>query len=401
MANDPKPVPLRDLRMSMTFRGNRVADVNFLKDVNQSRIEDVGKMSKKSRIYTLNDYKWTDSYGSGVNYEENPMPKLIITEFQPEKSVPWGKLIDNLSKWTAGLTNILGGAGATGMGLVAAATQDALIEKYTANTTVNSQLLRSDNISMQFVQNLLKGQYLSSYELPFFDNTYIQANTTANWSSGGSEAMMGQEMSRVMQETSNVNFPMTPTWSKTGDDGFDIQSEFHLINSDTDALKRNFGFLHAFAAGAFWVQVGLVQFPPNLYDVYCPGRFHKYWCAMGITVTYEGKQRQNIGLVDYMRSAYSLNGMTRDFTFPEAYKVTVSFKDLTPNNYNVWAENLKYGPFGNGQIIEDNKYNPGLLIGNRTNQTGLGAVASEALAETYNGIKQGVEDAMIQLKEQF
>lgn len=363
-------VKFRDLRMSMTFRGNRVETIGGgvrgdTKNIGNIKAEDTFS-AKKARIYTLQDYKWTDPYDGSATMDAGlPTPKLILTEFQPEKVIAWGKLIDNLGRATMGLTNLLGGAAGTVVAVGAAVTQDGLIDKYTASINDADQLLNSEGASMSFVQHLLKGQYLSSYEVPFFDNIYFKVDTTGNWASAGAEAMIGQEMARVAQETSNVNFPMSPTWSKTGEDGFDITTEFHLINSNTQELKRNFSFLHAFAAGAFWVQAGLIQFSPNLYDVYCPGRFHKYWCAMGVTVSYEGKQRQNFEFVDFMRKMYSMQGLGSSFTFPEIYKVTINLKDLTPNNFNVWAENLRMGPFGNGQVIDpkNGTFNPSGLIG--------------------------------------
>jgi hypothetical protein len=107
-------------------------------------------------------------------------------------------------------------------------------------------------------------------------------------------------------------------------------------------LVNNFTFLNSLVAGNFWVQLGMIQQSPNLYDVVVPGRFHKYFCAIGIEVDYVGKCRTNETAVEEINRAGGpdVNLSEKDMLFPDAYKITISVRDLSPNNFNLFLENM-------------------------------------------------------------
>ena len=57
---------------------------------------------------------------------------------------------------------------------------------------------------------------------------------------------------------------------------------------------------------------------------------------MGTTVTFHGKLRKN----EYMNSVYgkTIKSITSDTLWPDAWKIDVRLKDLTPNNFNTYIE---------------------------------------------------------------
>jgi hypothetical protein len=121
-----------------------------------------------------------------------------------------------------------------------------------------------------------------------------------------------------------------------------IVSEFYLVNTNKQWLIKNFQFIQAFFAGAEWLHMKhCVVRPPNVYHVLCPGRFQIYWAAMDIDVTFEGKLRKHQEASKEL-SKYS-KAIDENMLWPEAWKVRVEIKDLTPNNFNLYAEYYQRG----------------------------------------------------------
>jgi len=218
----------------------------------------------------------------------------------------------------------------------------------------------------------MQGQYLNMYEIPFFSNAYLKADTTDNWSIGGSEKAVGQELATMLQENFSVNFPMMPVWSKSNESNLSIENEFFLINNSTDNLVNNFRFLTSLTAANFWVQLGFVQQPPNVFDVVVPGRFHMYYAALGVVVDYVGKVRENPKAVEKL----ALSGLREDNLFPDGYKVTIAVRDLTPNNFNVFVEflNKDLEKIQIGDVRT--RVNPLTLLGG---ENAIGGAAKDAL----------------------
>lgn len=134
-----------------------------------------------------------------------------------------------------------------------------------------------------------------------------------------------------------------------------ITTEFYLINKDTDWLIKNFKFLHAIYAGTSWLHLnyGIIR-PTNIYHVLCPGRFQIYWAVMNSEITFEGKLRKNNRASEYLgnfsKAIYDQNNYKKDETgknkgfidsdmlWPDAWKVKFEIKDLTPDNFNLYAD---------------------------------------------------------------
>lgn len=198
--------------------------------------------------------------------------------------------------------------------------------------------MRKNAISQ--VYNLFRtGKWLNTYELPFFNDTYLEADQYQNWNTGNLETSGGDSKSlqTFIKGSMNIDFPMSPVYKITdiGNTGYkNLDFEFYLINKNNYWLERNFRFLHAFYAGTQWLQLdyGMIQ-GSNVYNVLCPGRFNIIWAAIGSKITHVGKLRKN----QYMDDRFpGIGSIDENTLWPDAWKVEIHIKDLTPNNFNMY-----------------------------------------------------------------
>jgi hypothetical protein len=147
-----------------------------------------------------------------------------------------------------------------------------------------------------------------------------------------------------------IDFPSNPKFKAKMDKGRNaINVEFYLVNTNTQWLKRNFEFIQAIYAGSEWLHLPFCQIrPPNIYHVLCPGRFQIYWAAIDVTVTFEGKLRKNVEASNFFMSK-GIKSINKDMLWPEAWKMEINIRDLTPNNFNLYAEYYEHG-FKGGEI---------------------------------------------------
>jgi hypothetical protein len=136
----------------------------------------------------------------------------------------------------------------------------------------------------------------------------------------------------------NINLPTQPIFKidNLGNASYgEFSTEFYLINKDDYWLSRNFRFLHAFFAGTQWVHLPMGAIKgSNVYNVLIPGRLNILWASVGSTITCEGKLRKN----EYMYKTYgsTIKSLTEDTLYPDAWKIKIDIKDLTPNNFNTY-----------------------------------------------------------------
>jgi len=201
----------------------------------------------------------------------------------------------------------------------------------------------TNGTAMSFVKGLFTGQYLNVFEIPFFGEDYLSADTKDAWSESGSEVMMGDEASKTLKENFNINFPMSPVWKKgQSTKKVNWKNTFHLINDTNENLLRNFKFLNALVSGNFWIQMGMMQQSPNVYDIYCPGRFHQYFSALSVQVVRKGKERENKEVSSTLVQM-GFNGFANAenaILFPDAYEIEIDCKDLSPNNFNTYMDHM-------------------------------------------------------------
>jgi hypothetical protein len=240
---------------------------------------------------------------------------------------------------------------------------------------------------VSLVRNMFQGEFLQTFEVPYYNDTYLFAHGANEWARGGLDQLLGTKLGQFANKNMSLDVPTTPTWKNVNGGGEppEITSEFTLWNKDLESLKANYKFIHALISGAYWSQIKFNQKSPNLYDIEVPGRFHHYYCTMDCELKYMGKSRtlQPSALAELINSLGSegnQNKMTMhdDYMFPDAYSVKVVFKSLMPNNFNMYLDYLLKGS-GEQGFVE------------RLNQTSLAfSAGGHALDQITNGVQQGV-----------
>ena len=343
MAQKEKTIVLKDIRQMMSFRNHGVRNLGMIETDESIRPKDYNPVVARARTFTLNDYNWSEEFSleSKSADTNRTIPKLILTEFQPEKSFNFDEATKAIGTKIASLAE-KAKKSALGRGLVSAGATAAQRAAFTLNAIPGSKDATT-GVAMTFVRKLMQGQYLNVYEIPFFGDDYLVADSKDGWSESGSEKMLGKEANTTLKEDFSINFPMAPQWSK-GDSGNKVNwsNSFHLINDTTTNLLRNFQFLNALTSGNYWMQLGFIQQSPNVFDVHCPGRFHQYYSALGVKVYYKGKNRENreasvqLAKMGYKGFASGDNAVL----FPDAFEIKIESKDLTPNNFNTYMDNM-------------------------------------------------------------
>ena len=154
----------------------------------------------------------------------------------------------------------------------------------------------------------------------------------------------GEELGRKIQEF-GVDYPGNPRFKVSMSESLrgSIETSFYFINSNSKWLRRNFEFIQAIFAGTSWVHMEYCMIrPTNIYHVLCPGRFQIYWAAMNAEVTFEGKLRKKKNVSDEL-NAMGVKSIDADMLWPDAWKIKLNIRDLTPNNFNLYADYYQNG----------------------------------------------------------
>lgn len=323
-----------DIRTSLKFRSaSKKSDKN-------------STYSPNPKTYTLKDYQWTIEEINGLNN----VPLIRLMEFQPKFIINSALLLGAGLKSIIGVVGKIANIATLGIGgnisksskgvfrdefikqIAQSKVTDELISKYT--TEGKSTVLGTPQT---FIKRLFSGNYLNIFEIPFFNDEYINADSASSWSGGSISEQINSDIFKVISENMSMNFPMRPIWKKTEDNKIELEITLPLINDNTDNLVKNFTFLHSLSSGNFWTQLDYIQYSPNVFDVLVPGRLHMYFAAIGINISYKGKRRRN----EEACQKIGLNNVKADsMFFPEIYSLTIKITDLTPNNFNNYLDTL-------------------------------------------------------------
>lgn len=288
---------------------------------------------------------------------------IIINEFQPDIMWYGTKLAQSIIKDFAGasglakkigdlkssITNLAGNTLNAGGEAALIYAQNIMLDKYSKNPSELYNLSNMDGYvvdkPIQMIKDMFKqGRWLNTYELPFISPNYLVSNVAHNWTTGGLEMKLDTETADFLKNKMNMDVPTNPMFKipDIGKTGFsDITFEFTLLNLNEEWLSKNFEFLHAFFAGTQWLQFpgGTIK-STNVYNIYCPGRFHIFWAALNMSVTVDGKLRE----CAYMSHKYNkIKSIDKNTLWPEAWKISVTIKDLTPNNFNTYIHHFVHG----------------------------------------------------------
>jgi hypothetical protein len=366
----------------------------------------------KNRNFTLTDYVWFNS-SAHFSTENTPtpteavrniknidIPKVILKEFQPDFLFNWGKIIEESigsaikgSSSSSGTSTEGAGANATNgfvastarlfgrfAGVAGAGVKAGVINKSLDH--MNGMMRKIARSPAEFDNNVIsspvaqirrmfEGEYLGTYELPYYGDDYISASSIDSWNREGLGAHIGSKMGTILKENMSFDVPTTPTWKNENGGGMPPPIEIDLIlyNKNTKALIDNFRFIHALISGAYWAQLNFNQKSPNLYDVTIPGRLHYWYCAMDIELQYLGKSRAlskeagsefktAFGNININTIAQNSAGKTTEergdnYMFPDGYQVKVKLQSLMPNNFNMYLDYLLNGSTEKGEISRE------------------------------------------------
>lgn len=344
-----------------------------------AKIADEAKLAQNaapSRSYILKkDFMFSDTLAVAHpdSVFTNDVQTLVLNEFQPKEMITPADILGPLLDGIIGMLTKIGGAlVATGVKVGGKYVTNTLIDKYSKDTSLlycsgqARQRAYFTKDPVQMVMNMFGngGKWLNTYELPYYGNAYLQGKYADKWKAGDASTFLGKGLAggegQVGIKMFGIDFPANPKFSITMDPTRPpVTTEFYLINKDTDWLIKNFKFLHAIYAGTSWLHLnyGIIR-PPNVYHVLCPGRFQIYWAAMNSEITFEGKLRKNDKasetLAKFNKAIQDQNNYDKDknnneifsssdMLWPDAWKVKFEIKDLTPDNFNLYADYYMHG----------------------------------------------------------
>lgn len=332
--------------------------------------------------YGINDihYSLLQSDSSRFN-----VTKLILVEKQPRYPIYYGKIRDKITstvkgwiektktgsrllKQLSGIADTFGQAGGAVYGNVrveAMSTDAGELEDYYGDP--NKYL---NNIKDLFTT--LTTDHISTYELPFLSDYYVEADGDAGWKYVGSQSDLAMELGDIAKSLSklNVGYPVTPNWEYSPKVP-NLRYKFHLVNDTTGHLTDNVRFLINFIPGMLHVLLSFGQTEnstesigqnlrnvmsdylslyksPNVYEAIVPGRFRWLWCTLKADVRCVGKIFHD--KVDVGRSygsgvaAFKDSGDGTLIGFPEAFEISLELRSLLPQSFNEYLYFLKSKP---------------------------------------------------------
>ena len=273
---------------------------------------------------------------------------LILNEFQPYDMLSVADLIPNVVDEAAGTVgNVVKGVVGNFVNIAKNALINRQIDKFSRNPSelyLNSrrrEFFTKDPVTQ--VRNMFNGGiWLNTYELPFYGKDYLVGNFSKNWKVGTMQDSLGKGIAAIASSL-GVDYPSNPKFTAKMDETRpNLVTEFYLINSNSSWLEKNFQFIQAIFAGTSWVHLTYCMVrPTNIYHVLCPGRFQMYWAAMDCEVTFEGKLRKNPEFSKKLSK--TIKSIDENMLWPDAWKIKLTIKDLTPNNFNLYADYYENG----------------------------------------------------------
>jgi len=274
------------------------------------------KTSIKS--YKIEDYDWVFDYETFLSDNEKKLyPKILISEFQPVPAVGLEKLKNDLK-------DIIN----KGAGLLQGLSQT----KDQISGEINNKhipIVSTDKIreGTKLYRNLLSGDFLNNYEIPYTGKDYISGDGSG-WQTSADMLSLGGLIDAIGSLVGAGTGPTMPTWKKP-EQFLTHETEFMLRNSTPENTKKNYDFLRAIIPGTMWIQNDRQEISPNLYQLEVPGRFRCYLATMKITITFEGQIRKD-------EVTNNIIGLPLSVLLPDAFKVKFEFTELIPNNFNMF-----------------------------------------------------------------
>jgi hypothetical protein len=279
--------------------------------------------------------------------------------------------------WVRGLFNQ-----ASESDLEAQALRDAAMD-VRQEMSANDRMLKEP---MRIIRETIRTKLVGYFEIPYDSRTYIDANGSEGWSSQHEE--VPEKLKKaidIVHKNFAIDYPLVPTWSATNPNSFPvINSHMFLINRNINDLINNFKFLHTIAAGPFWTQRMYQYLPPNIYNITAPGFYELFYCSAHLHIENIGMLRQlNTEAMTKFKSGVG-NDVTivNDAFFPDAYKVSMEFKSMIPNNFNVYLNYLVNGTTTYETFNKEANVFSAWGMGN------AGGLLKESVLESFNRVIQ-------------
>lgn len=289
--------------------------------------------SNSNCVYYLSDYNWSmnEKALNKMGLKPTDFPYIRVYELQPDRRVSFKKIADNIAGVVDQASNWL--LGTTGTIVT------ALVNKFGATTT-EAQAYSSNT---KWVDDLLAGDWVGQYDIPYFGNDFFKSTGSSGWSMGNL-----LEKSDFLKNSLTMNVQDIPTWQYTPGEGQTITCPIVLVNETIEDFIKNLKFLYSFTMGSFWLQESFLRYrSPNLYRLICPGRFVYLYAALDVSAEYLGKIKR-YSTTDAKRFFGEDDSKFENFkplkryitgmdtcNIPEAFKVSATFKNLTPNAFNI------------------------------------------------------------------
>ena len=342
----------------------------------------------------ISDYTWTLRYdASGAKLTASDVPVLKLHAYQPKR-----KFYPEIAGLAEAANRVINAASAAtaAAGLGQTQTQPVNLALIAAYVSTGISFDKAVELAGRGAYNALYGSSANTgaldsgyafvedmfsesvdlgltYELPFMSNRFVETAGSGGWEDRGLSNVTdaAKNVSKMVLDRFGFNAPLQPTWSSTSvKSNDDMAIEFFLVNDSDIHLDANLSFMFSFLPNCYWAQLGTMQQPPNIFRAEVPGRFTWRWAAATASVEYAGRVRK-----------YG------DSLVPDMYKLSVSLKNLCPNNLNTFG--ASFGAVkGTGQTAEQS------LVGQYSNvvssmkaavTTAAAGVGKNYLGNFFNG----------------
>ncbi len=246
------------------------------------------------------------------------------------------------------------------------------------------------------------------YELPSIPTSkrLYSSDGTPGWGTAGYEFLppalkgipiLGDVLGKMF---GNVRVSFMPWWDSSKGNAAEpeIEVKIDLFNDTNEAALINFIFVNTLIPNNKFIQYGLFQHSPHLYDIKLEGYNRLFACTGKFDVTYEGVLREpppNWYQLDGPLSDHiNKNIDTKQFLekiktnklikIPDIYRVTMTFNSLIPANFN----NYLYTLVMNDNIIDSYYY-----------KTRDESLMASALVNSFTGLLTGAKNAFTKSAE--
>lgn len=340
--------------------------------------------------------------GKGLKQEENSTNEKN-EEFFPDDSI-WSKL-KAVMKF---LLRYVTGTSPAGDDILAAFSGklDASVKPYAES--IKNKYTRLISLPYSIYYKMQSCTTSNIYELPYIkaDNVLYSSNGSPGWDTANagfrflpkaltSLPLIGNLLGQMF---GNIGISWTPWWNASTGNATpekDVVITFDLFNDTAEAAAINFVFINTIIPNNKWIQYGLFQHSPHIYDIKLEGYNRLFACTGDFDVKYKGVLRDmsdywfdnilakyintNTTILTQFLNDCKINKLIK---IPDVYEVTLTFKSLLPSNFNQYlftlVKNDNIKTVYNKSPVHEMSELPGIL--------------TDATVNLINGAKQAWEN---------